>query len=233
MKKQNIVIATIKSWNIDKAQNLKRTEKHKYKVFIIKDKGKLTYKNIKSINPLYIFFPHWSWFVPKSIFQNFKCIVFHMTDLPYGRGGSPLQNLILRKIYNTKISAIKVENNLDSGKVYLKEDLYIGAGSAEEIFKKAAKIIFSKMIPHILKHTPVARKQSGRALNFRRRIPSESNIASIRSTALDDLYDFIRMLDAEGYPLAFSKINGLKIEFSNVNKKRNKLFGNFEVTDEK
>ncbi len=34
--------------------------------------------------------------MPREIFENWACVVFHMTDLPYGRGGSPLQNLIVR-----------------------------------------------------------------------------------------------------------------------------------------
>ena len=45
--------------------------------------------------PRYIFFLHWNWIVPETIFTKFECVCFHMTDLPYGRGGSPLQNLIL------------------------------------------------------------------------------------------------------------------------------------------
>ena len=32
----------------------------------------------------------------QEIHENYKCIIFHMTDLPFGRGGSPLQNLISR-----------------------------------------------------------------------------------------------------------------------------------------
>ena len=46
-----------------------------------------------------------------------------MTDLPYGRGGSPLQNLIARGFLETKISAILVEKQLDAGPVYLKMEL--------------------------------------------------------------------------------------------------------------
>ncbi len=54
----------------------------------------------------------------KIFFFNFNCVVFHMTDLPFGRGGSPLQNLISRGIYKTKISAIKVVKEIDAGPIY-------------------------------------------------------------------------------------------------------------------
>jgi len=38
-----------------------------------------------------------------------------MTDLSYGRGGSPLQNLIVRGYKDTMISALWIEKELDSG----------------------------------------------------------------------------------------------------------------------
>ena len=76
-----------------------------------------------------------------------------MTDLPYGRGGSPSQNLIKRKHRATKITAILCDNGLDTGDIYLKEDLSL-EGSAEEIFLRADKII-EHMIEEIVRTEPV------------------------------------------------------------------------------
>jgi methionyl-tRNA formyltransferase len=233
MDKKRIIIATIKSWNIRNAYKLRKEISDRCRVFIITDKEKLSYARIKEINPVYIFFPHWSWFIPKDIYDNFECVVFHMTDLPYGRGGSPLQNLILNKVYRTKITAIKVEKRVDVGKVYLKKDLYIGSGSAEKIFRKASEIVFFKMMPSILKNHPAPLNQKGAVVYFKRRTPQESDIATSDITTIDDFYDFIRMLDAEDYPKAFLKVKGFKIMFSGVNKKQNKLKGRFEIIDEK
>ena len=84
------------------------------------------------------------------VYSKFRCIVFHITDLPFGRGGSPLQNLIERKIYNTKISAIAVLSELDAGPLYLKKDFNIAEGSAQQIFEEASGIIFKEMIPEII-----------------------------------------------------------------------------------
>ena len=50
-----------------------------------------------------------------------------MTDLPYGRGGSPLQNLIVRGWKETKVLALKVVEELDAGPIYYKKRLaYMG-----------------------------------------------------------------------------------------------------------
>ena len=227
MKK--VVIATIKSWNSRNAYKFKELYKDKYEVVIITDKRELSEKNIRSINPEWIFFPHWSWIIPPELYEKYTCVVFHITDLPFGRGGSPLQNLIQRKIYHTKISAIQVEEGIDTGKIYLKKDFYIGIGSAEEIFIAASQIIFFDMIPYILENKPIPQAQEGELIVFKRRRPEESNLQKAEIKNLDDFYDFVRMLDAEGYPKAFFKINNLKIEFSEVHKKSNKLVGRFEV----
>ena len=44
-----------------------------------------------------------------------------MTDLPYGRGGSPLQNLILDNKQKTMISAFKMTERMDEGPIYIKK----------------------------------------------------------------------------------------------------------------
>jgi len=231
--KKTIIIATTKSWNIANTLNLKDKYKKRYEIHLITDKDDLNSAKISKLNPHYIFFPHWSWIIPEEIYSKYECIVFHITDLPYGRGGSPLQNLLIRKIYNTKISALKVERDLDAGKIYFKEDFYIGLGSAEEIFINASSIIFSNMIPFILESNPIPQDQTGEPMLFNRRKPEESDIAQMNFSSLEEIYNFIRMLDGEGYPNAFVTLGKFKIEFSEVHKKSDKLVGRFEVIDER
>jgi methionyl-tRNA formyltransferase len=232
MSKKNIVIATIKRWNISNAEFFKKNFQKEYTVHIITRSEALTFDKMQEIKPEYIFFPHWSWIIPKEIYENYECIVFHMTDLPYGRGGSPLQNLILNKKYDTKISAIQVEKGLDTGKIYLKEKCDISLGSAEEIFIEIANIIFNKMIPFIIKNKTTPCKQQGEAVVFKRRNKEQSNVLKNIFVSLQDLYDFIRMLDGEGYPKAFLNVGKFKIVFSEVLRKKEKLVGRFEIYEE-
>jgi len=227
----NILIATIKEWNIDNYFKLKKVYGDKYNFRLITNKDELTIEYLDKLNPKYIFFPHWSWIIPKEIYNNFDCVVFHMTDLPYGRGGSPLQNLIIREIYDTKISALKVDDGLDTGDIYLKENFNISVGSAEENFIKLSDIVFKKMIPNILKQEITPQKQKGTIVEFTRKKPDASNIKTLEIDSLFKLYDVIRMLDADGYPKAFFNLNNLKIEFSEVHLKNKKLVGRFEVIE--
>jgi methionyl-tRNA formyltransferase len=229
---ENIVVATIKEWNIQNYFKLKKKYSYRYNFYLISNKDELAVESVKKINPKYIFFPHWSWIIPEEIYLNYECIVFHMTDLPFGRGGSPLQNLIIRGIENTKISALKVQKELDSGDIYLKENLNISIGSAEEIFIQLSKTIFENMIPIFFNEDLIAKKQTGEPSIFKRRQAKDSSIVGSDIVNINELYNFIRMLDGEGYPKAFIKINNkLKIEFSEVNLKSKKLTGRFEVRE--
>lgn len=198
----------------------------KYKSLIITKKEGLILKKIEKFSPDYIFFIHWAYKIPSEIYDNYKCIVFHMTDLPFGRGGSPLQNLIVRGFKNTKLSAIKVVENFDAGDIYLKNNLSL-SGTADQIFLRADKII-KKMIDQIILKNIKPFPQKGPITIFKRRIPAESNIINLGN--LEEVYNYIRMLDGDGYPKAFLEINNLKLEFYNANFKSNKIESYVRIT---
>lgn len=221
-----VIIATTKPWNIVNAEKFKEKYKNSIETVLITDKDKLDYGKIKRFAPKFIFFPHWSWIIQEQIFREFTCVVFHMTDLPFGRGGSPLQNLIERGIENTKISAIKVDNGIDTGNIYLKKDLNLN-GTAEEIFIRASKIIFNEMIPEIIQKNPTPVKQVGEIVEFKRRRPEQSELNF--EFDLEKIYDYIRMLDAEGYPKAFIRLGKYKLEFSRASLKHGKIIADVEI----
>lgn len=226
LENRKFIITTIKSWNVKKSEEL-ISKNQDYKILLITRPRALTYARIKKFDPEYIFFPHWSWKIPEEIYKKYECVVFHMTDLPFGRGGSPLQNLIARGIYRTKVTAIRVVKQLDAGAVYLKRDLAL-KGSASGIFNKSAKLIFEDMIPHIIKNKPDPIPQKGKSVKFIRRTPEQSNIGSLQT--IRKVYDYIRMLDAEGYPLAFIETPSLRIEFSNAKLKGGHILTNAKIS---
>ena len=120
-----------------------------------------------------------------------------MTDLPYGRGVSPLQNLIKAGHKTTMLTALHCGDELDGGDVYLKKplDLY---GSAEEIFIRADYLI-EEMIEQIVLEEPKAKPQEGVPVIFRRQ-PHQSNLADCSEGDANAWYDQICMLDAEDIP---------------------------------
>ena len=227
----NIAIATVKSWNITNAKEFKGIFLNEYNVYIITEKEELSLKSLNSFEPDYIMFPHWSWIIPKEIYEKFTCIVFHMTDLPFGRGGSPLQNLIVRGYKDTKISAIKVDDGIDTGDIYLKKELSL-TGTADEIYKRASKIIFNEMILDIIKNNLETYKQNGETSFFKRRKKNDGEIEN--DFDLKKIYDYTRMLDAEGYPSAFMKYGNILLKFKNAKYNNNKINAIVEISiDEK
>lgn len=152
-----------------------------------------------ALPPRYVFFPHWSHIVPAAFLEQHECVCFHMTDVPYGRGGSPLQNLISRGHKETMLTALRMSSVLDAGPVYMKRPLDL-SGTAEEIFRRAAALSI-EMMANIVEVEPEPVPQSGDPVLFTRRVPAQSEIPSDGSFSM--LYDHIRMMDAPGYPHAF------------------------------
>jgi len=124
-----------------------------------------------------IFFPFWSWKIPPEIYDWWRCIIFHMTDVPYGRGGTPLQNLLARGHKKTVISALECVEDFDAGGVYMKHGFDISFGTEDEIYRRAWDIITNAMIPYIVEHEPTPCPQIGETVIFRR-IKDETNNGS-------------------------------------------------------
>ena len=112
------IIAYSRNWHPELQKQV--ADRIKNEVIFIGDKQDLTVEKLEAIGAKIIFFPHWSYIIPAEIYE---CIIFYMTDLPFGRGGSPLQNLIVRVIYETQISALRCVKELDAGHIYMKRPL--------------------------------------------------------------------------------------------------------------
>src|SRR5690349_7716249 len=114
MSSPAIVIATPHSRNNHLERRVRERLPH-YHVVRLRDRKDLSSETLEQIKPEFLFFPHWSWLIPEKIHSQFDCVIFHMTDLPYGRGGSPLQNLIIRGHQETMLSALKCVKVFDAG----------------------------------------------------------------------------------------------------------------------
>lgn len=177
-------------------------------------------KIILSLKPEYIFFKHWPHRVAKDVLDAAECVCFHATDLPFGRGGSPIQNLIAAGHRTTKLTALRMTEELDAGPIYLKQPASL-EGSAQDIFERMATLSIEMALEIVsgkLKPTP----QIGTITVFKRRTPAESEITA--SDNLEKLYDKIRMLDAETYPNAFLRVGDVKIELKNARLEAGQLF---------
>ncbi len=197
-----------------------------HEVFQITNENDLSQKVLRRIKPDFIFFPHWGHVVRPSIFKNHECILFHTAPLPYGRGGSPIQNLIIRDFHESAVCALRMTEDLDGGPIYLRRSIELN-GRLTDILSDLNQII-NEMILEIIEKRPVAILQKGTPTFFKRLSPEDNRLPE--NLSLKQLYDRIRMVDSEEYPSAFVEFGDTKIEFSDAKIVGNKLTAKCRIT---
>jgi|TARA_B110000495_G_scaffold177325_1_gene169330 methionyl-tRNA formyltransferase len=211
-----------RDWSIKLYEKLSK----KYDNFILLNSPKkLTFSFVKKLNPEFIFFPDWSWIIPEKITSNYKCVCLHESNLPKFRGGSPLQNQIIRGITKTKTTAFFMSKGIDEGDIILQQDLSL-SGRMDEIFLRMIENDF-KIIEKIILGNYKLTKQKGRRSIFKRRKPEESELDS-SPHSLEYFYNFIRMLD-DPYPNAFIRLGDKKVILKNPQYKNGKITFNGEI----
>lgn len=219
----NYLIISKKKWEKKNFKNLKNN---------IYFSNKINYPLLNKVKPKIIFFIFWSKIIKANIYNKFLCIQFHSSNLPRFRGGSPIQNQIFRGIKKTKISAFKINEKIDTGDVCLKNNLLLN-GSAKKIYIKIEKICIS-MIKKIIKMKKISfKKQKGKSSFFKRRNELQSDLTKLKVYNKIKIFDFIRMLDAPGYPSAYLNLNKFKILFNNAKIINNKINGKFTIIQKK
>jgi methionyl-tRNA formyltransferase len=182
---------------------------------------------LTALNPTKIFFLHWSEIVSSDILTAFECVGFHETDLPFGRGGSPMQNLIARGYTETQVSAFRMTDEVDAGPIYLKKPLSL-LGGGEEVFIRSSGIV-ADIIHEIIEKDLQPVPQVGDVVSFRRRKPQESRFPV--GYSLNGVFDHIRMLDAAEYPPAFLEYSGYRFEFTRPTLRTDCIEANVKITE--
>ena len=107
------------------------------------------------------------------------------------------------------LTALRMVDEIDAGPVYAKRELDLH-GSAEEIYVRSSRLA-AEMIREIATTEPKPEAQEGEVVAFSRRRPEDSAIPELASP--EAVYDFVRMLDADGYPPAFLDHRGFRYSF--------------------
>lgn len=167
------------------------------------------------------FFLHYGKLVPDYFLSQTPCFGFHLAPLPFGRGGTPLQNMILSGVASTPISMFKMEPGaaFDSGPlmvgmsgIEVSEDISLTGRAAEDIYRQAMYEATAKIASYVKGYLQ-PKEQEGEVVSFTRLTTKHNEIPS-NNVTLDTIFDYIRMTDAETYPKAWLKIGKIKIEFS-------------------
>jgi len=173
-------------------------------------------EKISELNPDLIIIFHWSKIIPKTIYTKFKCITIHTGNLPDDRGGSPIQNQILRGKKFSKVNLIEVTDPVDSGGIYCFKEISL-QGSLDDIWSVITEsTIF--LLNNFLNQKMIPIPQKGKSQSFKRKTENKIQLDNIES-----IYDQIRMLDGEGYPKSYIEVEGFRFEFRNSQLNNNEI----------
>ena len=218
----SFIFASSRSWHEPEFESLKNEMEGHWEWVSTPEELRIA---VKQLDPKYVFFLHWNWRVEESIWSEIDCVCFHMSDVPYGRGGTPLQNLIVRGHDQTQLTALRMVEEVDAGPVYTKRPLSL-EGRAEEVYIRAGKLS-TDIIKWMIETNPVPLRQEGEVEVFNRRTPEESLLPE--HGELVSLFDHIRMLDAPGYPHAFAPYGEFQLEFVQARKQGDEIYASVVI----
>ena len=142
----------------------------------------------------------------KTLLKSKHNLVIHESNLPEGRGWSPLTWQILERENNIPITLFEASTKADSGKIYLRDVIkLVGNELIDEIRHKQflstlelLKEFFNNYHSTIKKSV----KQKGNKTFYKKRTPLDSKIDINKS--IKEQFDLLRVVDNEKYPAWFN-----------------------------
>ena len=135
--------------------------------------------------------------------------------------------MIVRNFKKTQLCSLKLTKKIDSGPIYMKKEISL-KGTGEKIFLNIYRSILD-MIFQIEKKIPIAKNQTGKAVYFKRRKPTDGNLLISKNT--NEIFNLIRMLDINflNYPKAFIENKKIIFKFKNARLKKNKVVAEVDI----
>ncbi len=122
--------------------------------------------------PMWVFFLNWSAFWDVREFTRWNHVNFHCSALPYGRGGNPIENLILNGHGQTVITAHQMTNDVDAGPIYGTSGPVSLLGTKADITARFVEPV-AKMMRWIIDTNPEPTPQVGEPTYFKRLPPDQ------------------------------------------------------------
>ena len=188
-----------------------------YDFLIQTSKDTYSEQQILKFNPDLVFFYGWSDIIAADLIEKYKCLMLHPSPLPKYRGGSPIQNQIIRGEIDSAVTIFLMDNGIDTGPIAGQNYLSL-KGSLDDIFNRIETIGYELTKDILLNGLALKTQDHTSATSFTRLSPNMSEITIEELTLQSSLYlsNKIRMLQYP-YPNAFLKTSdGKKLVFKLV-----------------
>lgn len=159
--------------------------------------------------------------VPPEILKlNKHNLVVHESDLPKGRGWSPMTWQILEGKNEIVITLFEAKERVDSGQIYLQDRMkFEGHELIGELRRKQGEMTIKLVIDFINSYLKIMGKvQDGEPTYYPRRRPEDSELDINKS--IKDQFNLLRVVDNRRYP-AFFRYRGHEYMLT-VSKRKNK-----------
>ena len=136
-------------------------------------------------------------------------IVIHSSELPKGKGWSPLAWQILEGMNDIPVSLFEAVDAVDAGDVYILDYMKLdGTELNDEIKHKQGLIMMEMMLKYINNYdTMIGKPQEGKSTFYSKRTPKNSELDIDKS--ISSQFNLLRVVDNERYP-AFFYLNDKK-----------------------
>ena len=144
--------------------------------------------------------------IPITVRNKFKhTLVIHESDLPHGKGWSPIQWQILEGKNSIPITLLDAADKVDSGDIW--EKRYVELESHELANEINAKIfpIKLELMDFAIQNINTIKKSTQKKIDephYRKRTPEDSRIDPDKS--ISEQFDLLRIADDERYPCFFN-----------------------------
>ena len=130
-------------------------------------------------------------------------LVIHESDLPRGKGWSPITWQILEGRNKIPVTLFEAEKELDSGVIYHKDFIHFNGGELHNEIRDLQGEMTIKLVLEFLNKFPynTGEKQKGKATFYSKRTPINSEL-DINKT-IKEQFNLLRVCDNDRYPSFF------------------------------
>lgn len=145
----------------------------------------------------------------KNLDLNQNTIVVHESDLPRGKGWSPVSWQVLEGKNKIPVTLFEANKNIDAGVIYSQEFIELNGSELLDEIKTQQGLITNRLIEKFIASYPDVKgeKQVGESTFYDRRTPKDSEL-DINKT-IKEQFNLLRIVDNQRYPAHFT-INGEK-----------------------
>lgn len=205
--KISVVVDSENSWFVEYAKELCRRLEDQHEVKLVIGVNQINSGDIAFFLSITSICP------PEILNLNKNNIVIHASDLPKGKGWSPMPWQIIEGKNEITLTLFEAAEKVDSGDIYIKDSvMYEGHELLDELQAKLSAKIIDMAVKYVKGYDRmIGTKQAGKETYYKKRTPKHSELDIYKT--IHEQFNLLRTVDNDRYPAFFYK-DGIKYVLS-------------------